>query len=341
MLSSSASCSASKGLHAKYRPPTSRVGTFRRPLLALMTIFSPDGSSSIFTSRKLMPRSFKKDLARQQSGHHLVLYMVIGSIVSSASPHWMLAVEVSRKQCHAKSNRSASRARNKGAALLGGHLDADQRALQRDVGAVPINIWIVGGQSLLGASQSILRALQVDFFRAFGGLRKNRDAVRKNFGKSSNDGEIRGFLASRLVIAEFADPQFRHERCVPGQNTQGAVLAWHFYVRDPLAEQLFLRGDDHQFNGIGHHSSLRVGLHFFGFLERFLDRTDHVKRLFRNAVVLPFHDFLEAADGVFDLDVLAFEPGELRGHEHRLGKKFFDLARAHHGALVFIGKFFD
>src|SRR5713226_200156 len=82
MLSSSASCSASKGLQAKYRPPTSSVGTFRRPLLALMTISSPDGSSSIFTSRKLTPRSFKKDFARQQSGHHLVLYMVIGSIVS-------------------------------------------------------------------------------------------------------------------------------------------------------------------------------------------------------------------------------------------------------------------
>src|SRR6266436_9964150 len=98
MLSSSASCSASKGLHAKYRPPTSSVGTFRRPLLALMTISSPVGSTSIFTSRKLMPRSFKKDLARQQSGHHLVLYMVIGSIVSSASPHWMLAVEVGRSR---------------------------------------------------------------------------------------------------------------------------------------------------------------------------------------------------------------------------------------------------
>src|SRR5258706_16113858 len=156
MVSPSASCSASKGLHAKYRPPTSRVGTFRRPLLALITIFSPDESSSIFTSRKLMPRSFKKDLARQQSGHHLVLYMVIGSIVSSASPHWMLAVEVSRKQCHAKSNRRASRARNKGAALLWGHLDVDQRALQRGVWPVPIDILFVFGQSLSGPHQRYL-----------------------------------------------------------------------------------------------------------------------------------------------------------------------------------------
>src|SRR5260370_17493618 len=71
-----------------------------------MTISSPAGSSSIFTSRKATPRSFKKDLARQQSGHHLVLYMVIGSIVSSASPHWMLAGKVTRNQWPPQSHRS-------------------------------------------------------------------------------------------------------------------------------------------------------------------------------------------------------------------------------------------
>src|SRR5260370_30251307 len=155
-----------------------------------MTISSPDGFSSIFTSRKLMPRSFKKDLARQQSGHHLVLYMVIGSIVCSASPHWMLAVEVRRKPCHAKSNRGASGSRNKGAALLAGHLDANQRALQCNVGAVPIDIRIVRGQSLLGASQRVLGALQVNLFRALGRLRKNGDAIRHNFGKSPNDRDM-------------------------------------------------------------------------------------------------------------------------------------------------------
>src|SRR6266852_1526315 len=255
MLSSSASCSASKGLHAKYRPPTSSVGTFRRPLLALMTISSPFGSTSIFTSRKLIPRSFKKDLARQQSGHHLVLYMVIGSIVSSVSSHWMLAVEVSRKQCHAKSNRSASRARNKGAALFGGHLDADQRALHRDVGAVPIDIWIVRGQALLGASQRVFGTLQVDFLRALGRLRKNREAVRKNFGKSTNDGDMRGFVPAHVVITQFTNPQCRHQWRVPGQNPQIPVFAGHLYVGHLAAKQLLLRRDDYQFDVVGHHLS--------------------------------------------------------------------------------------
>src|SRR6266478_7946478 len=134
--------------------------------------------------------------------------MVIDSIVCSASPHWMLALEVSRKPCRSKSNRGASGARNKGAALLGGHLDADQRALQRDVGAVPIDIRIVGGQALLGASQGILGALNVDLFGALGGFRKNCDAVRQNFGKSPNDGDMRGLLPAHVVITQFTNPQF-------------------------------------------------------------------------------------------------------------------------------------
>src|SRR5713226_7501009 len=86
---------------------------------------------------------------------------------------------------------------------------------------------------------------------------------------------------------------------------------------------------------------LRARLHLFGLFESFLDRADHIKCLFRDVVVLSFHDFLEAAHGVLDLDVLAFEAGELCSHEHRLRKELFDLACARHGALVFIGKFFD
>src|SRR6267154_3372681 len=128
--------------------------------------------------------------------------MVIGSIVCPASPHWMQAVEVSRQQCHAKSNRGASGARNKGAALLGGYLDADQRALQCNVGAVPIDIWIVRGEAFLGARQRLLGALQVNFFGALGGFRKYSNAIGKNFGKSANDGDMCGFLAARIVITE-------------------------------------------------------------------------------------------------------------------------------------------
>src|SRR6266481_6392023 len=150
-----------------------------------------------------------------------------------------------------------------------------------------------------------------------------------------------GFLVTCIVIAKLSDPQFCHERRVPRQNTQIPVLAGHLHFDRLLAEQLLLRRDDHQINGVGQHFSLRARFHFLGFPKGFINRADHVKCLFRNVVVLPFHDFLEAADRVFDLHVFSFEAGKLRRDEHRLRKEFFDLACPRHGALVFIGKFFD
>src|SRR6058998_1911499 len=88
-------------------------------------------------------------------------------------------------------------------------------------------------------------------------------------------------------------------------------------------------------------SALRARLHFFGFFEHFFDRADHVKRLLRNVIILAFDDFLEAANGVFNLHVFAIEAGELRSDEHRLRKKLFDLAGTSHGPLVVVGKLFD
>src|SRR5258708_5872656 len=253
----------------------------------------------------------------------------------------MHAEERRRGQCHARSNTEFLGTGDQGASPLGSHLDANQRALQRNVSAVPVYIWIIRGQALFGASQRILSALQVNFFRAFGGLRKYRYTVPKNLGKPANDGDVRGFLAALVVIAEFADAQFRHERRVPRQNTQVAVLAGHLHLDGLLAEQLLLRGDNHQLDGLGQHFSLRARLHLLGLFESFFDCADHVKRLFWNVVVLAFHDFLEAAHGVFDLHVLAFKAGELRGDEHRLREKFLDLAGTRHGALVLIGKLFN
>src|SRR6266446_29270 len=107
-----------------------------------------------------------------------------------------------RKGC-AKSSRGcvASRAGNEGAAPFGGNLDADQRALQRNIGAVPINIWIVRGQPLFGARQRFLGPLQIDLFRALSRFRKNGDTVRKNLGKSANDSDMTGLLTAPVVIA--------------------------------------------------------------------------------------------------------------------------------------------
>src|ERR1700722_5175614 len=81
--------------------------------------------------------------------------------------------------------------------------------------------------------------------------------------------------------------------------------------------------------------------HLLRFLAYFFDGADHVESLLRQIVVLAFYDFLEAAHGVFDLHILPGEASELLGHEHGLGKEFFDFARARDGLLVVVGKFFD
>src|SRR5438094_3188457 len=66
---------------------------------------------------------------------------------------------------------------------------------------------------------------------------------------------MRTLLAAKMVIAEFADPQFGDERCVPGEDAEIAVLPRKLHFHDFLAEQLLLRGDDHQFDGVGQHFS--------------------------------------------------------------------------------------
>src|SRR5947207_7041437 len=119
---------------------------------------------------------------------------------------------------------SGARAGNQSAGPLGGNLDADQGTLQRNVGAVPIDICIVRGQALLGTSQRIFGALQIDFFGALGGFCENRYAIHKNLGKSANIGEMQRLLAIKMLIAEFADPQFGDERCMPWEEAEIAVL---------------------------------------------------------------------------------------------------------------------
>src|ERR1700681_1093897 len=160
----------------------------------------------------------------------------------------MPAAERSHMKRHAKSGRAASGARNKGAAPLGCNLDADQSALERNVCTVPIDIGIVRGQALLGTSQRILGALQIDLFGTFSGFCEDRYAIRKNLGKSANNSEMRGLLATEIVIAEFADPQFGDERRMPREYAKIAALPRHLHLNGFLAEQLALRRDNHKLN---------------------------------------------------------------------------------------------
>src|SRR5579884_1849378 len=82
-------------------------------------------------------------------------------------------------------------------------------------------------------------------------------------------------------------------------------------------------------------------LQLFGLLKHVIDIALHIERLLGDIVVLAFHHFLETADGVRQLHVLAFNAGELLGDVERLRKEALDFAGARYGQLVFVGEFVD
>src|SRR5271169_5453474 len=86
-------------------------------------------------------------------------------------------------------------------------------------------------------------------------------------------------------------------------------------------------------------SSGRLCREPFGFVDRLLDRTDHVEGGLRQVVVLAFDDALEALDRVFDLDL---DPGRAGKHGRDvkgLRKKALDLPGARDDQLVLFAEF--
>src|SRR5471030_663834 len=69
-------------------------------------------------------------------------------------------------------------------------------------------------------------------------------------------------------------------------------------------------------------------------LERFLDRADHVERLFGKRVALAVHDHVESLDRVLERHVLAGRAREHLGDVEGLRQEALDLARAPHRELV-------
>src|ERR1043166_822992 len=63
---------------------------------------------------------------------------------------------------------------------------------------------------------------------------------------------------------------------------------------------------------------------------------NHVEGLLGQVVVFAFDDLAEALDGVFELDVFAFQTRELRRHEEWLREEALHVARARKDQLVFV-----
>lgn len=113
------------------------------------------------------------------------------------------------------------------------------------------------------------------------------------------------------------------------------VFGTHLHGLHRLGDDFGFRGSDAELKGFSHMGWLgwlgrlgrlgreRMGslpiVPYFLFLRimpfhYFIDRSSEVEVLLRDVVVLPIEDFSEAADGVFELDVLPFDPRELLRH---------------------------
>ena len=160
---------------------------------------------------------------------------------------------------------------------------------------------------------------EVDFVRRLGNLRQDRDAIRLHFGKSERDRKVVLFLP--LPVPQLADLKGRQERRVTGQHSKVALGTGDLDFVHLLVDEQAIGRDDLQLEmrrdaGYRHRSLRRLALSEL--LEHLVDAANQIEVLFRNLVVLAFGDFLEAADGVGDRHVLAFEAGELLGDEEGL-----------------------
>src|SRR4029453_11444729 len=83
-------------------------------------------------------------------------------------------------------------------------------------------------------------------------------------------------------------------------------------------------------------SSRRFRGQLLALLDRLFDGADHVEGRLRQVVVLAFHQALEAADGVGEIDELAGRTGEHFGDEEWLRQEALDLARTRDRELVLL-----
>src|ERR1700693_4376348 len=88
-------------------------------------------------------------------------------------------------------------------------------------------------------------------------------------------------------------------------------------------------------------TSLRCRFHLLRRLQHFFDWALHVESLFRDVVVLAFHDCLEAFYGVGNFHISSRGPGKLFGHVEGLRQETLDLASASNRQLLILAQFVD
>ena len=129
----------------------------------------------------------------------------------------------------------------------------NQGTLQRNGRAVPLYLRIPRrlGQALLGALLRFFRAGHVDLFGALCRFGKHADAVPKHLGKATDNRKVLRIRRLLRALIKLADAQFGDQRRVPRKNTQTAIRAGNADLRYRFFQELPLRRDDHELDGIG------------------------------------------------------------------------------------------
>jgi hypothetical protein len=177
-----------------------------------------------------------------------------------------------------------------------------------------------------------LRPLDVDVFRALGNFCQHDHAVRKNLGKPPMDGHVT--FVGVLPVLERSGLKFRQERRVAGQDPKITLFPGDGNLVHFLFGNLPVRSDNLQLDICGKHVSHNITMRRNPDLEgptrsllrfqplrlfkRLFQSPHHIEGLLGDLIVFAFDDFFEPADGILQLDVPAFQTGELLGHKEGL-----------------------
>src|SRR6185437_7790578 len=238
----------SNGLFAKYRPSTSSVGSLRRPSLTRSTSASASGDLSISTSRNSIPRSFRKSFVLQQSLHHRVQYIVVTPIQRSPLlPLLKMLYKRGRfnrgaSQCGASDNFAGKTTTSgqpcnplmagnflgrAGNAALRSGLQACQRTIQRQAGAIPVPI---RGRFLRHLTPGSLQRRpcphHVDFLRALASIGQHNHSSRQYFDETPDDRKV--FHIAAFAIRKRPNAKLGEQRGVPRQDAHVSFLTGQF-----------------------------------------------------------------------------------------------------------------
>jgi hypothetical protein len=133
------------------------------------------------------------------------------------------------------------------------HPDADQGSLERGAGAIPIDIGVARGDTGACPLQSLLGALDINLFGKFRRFRKHRHSLLQNFREATNDREVHFLFAAGAAVAQFPNPELSDQRRVARQNAKFTFGARQHSLSHALAQQLALRRDDDQLDGLRKH----------------------------------------------------------------------------------------